>query len=212
MEILLWVLILVIAIAALWAGMRLISRRHPHPCPTYLIGLLDNPFTAGYHKSILSRLELSPGLSVLDAGCGPGLLTIPAARAVGTQGRVLALDVQSGMVQRARQAAAKAGLTNITFVVAGLGEGRLPAESFDRALLVSVLGEIPKQERLAALREIYASLKPGGFLSITEVLPDPDYQPREKVKALALEAGFQTRNEIGNRFLFTVNVERPLSA
>ena len=212
MDTLLSVLILVIALVALWAGLRLISHWYPRPCPTYLIGLLDNPFTAGYHKSILSRLELSPGLAVLDAGCGPGLLTIPIAHAIGTQGRVLALDVQAGMIRKAKDAAAQAGLTNIAFIVSGLGEGRLPTESFDRALLVTVLGEIPKQQRLAALREIYASLKPGSFLSITEVLPDPDYQPREKVKALALEAGFQARNEFGSWFMFTVNVERPLSA
>src|SRR3990172_4670279 len=106
------------------------------------------------------------------------------------------------MIQRARDAAAQAGLSNITFLIAGLGEGKLPAASFDRALLVAVLGEIP--DRLAALREIYSSLKPGGFLSITEVLLDPDYQPRSKVEALARQAGLQVRNGFGNWFAFTL--------
>jgi len=210
MYLLLPLLVLVAAIAAVWAFSRLISRRHPRPCPTSLIWLLDNPFTARYHASILSRLDLSPGASVLDAGCGPGLLTIPIARAVGPQGSVFAVDIQAGMIQRARDAAAQADLPNITFLITGLGEGKLPAASFDRALLVTVLGEIP--DRPAALREIFTSLKPGGFLSITEVLPDPDYQPRPKVKALALQAGFQVLNEFGNWFMFTLNVQRPYSA
>ncbi len=207
MNIAIVLLILAAAIFALGTVPRLISRWRPRPCPTSLIWLLDNPFTARYHTSILSRLDLAPGLSVLDAGCGPGLLTIPLARLVGPQGTVVALDVQEGMIRRARDAAARAGVSNITFLVAGLGDGKLAPASFDRALLVTVLGEIP--DRPGALREIHSSLKPGGFLSITEVFADPDYQPRRRVKALALQAGFRVRKEFGSWFRFTVNLERP---
>lgn len=181
--------------------------RRPRPCPTTFVWLLDNPFTARYHATVLSRLDLSPGLAVLDAGCGPGLLTVPIARAVAPEGSVLALDVQAGMIQRAKQAVARAGLANVAFLLAGLGQGRLPAQSFDRALLVTVLGEIP--DRLGALREIYSSLKPGGLLSITETLPDPHYQSRGKVKALAREAGFGIRGEFRNWLTFTINLEKP---
>jgi ubiquinone/menaquinone biosynthesis C-methylase UbiE len=210
MDLLLVPLVIIASISALWMASRFLSRTHPRPCPTSLIWLLDNPFTTRYHIFILSRLDMAPGLTVLDAGCGPGLLTIPIARAVGPQGSVVGLDVQEGMIQRARAAAAQAAMSNITFLIAGLGEGKLPTASFDRALLVTVLGEIP--DRPAALREIYSSLKPGGFLSITEVLPDPDYQPRPYVKRLALEAGFRLKSEFGNLFMFTLNLERPYGA
>jgi ubiquinone/menaquinone biosynthesis C-methylase UbiE len=199
-------LVFILVIGAWWVA-RLTARLQPRPCPPSFIFVLDNPFTAGYHRSILTRLELTPGLSVLDAGCGPGLLTIPIAKTVGPQGRVFAVDVQEPMLERAKQAAEKAGLNNITFLRAGLGEGTLPSAAFDRAVLVTVLGEIP--DRAAALREIFTSLKPGGFLSITEVLPDPDYQPRSKVKSLARAVGFQIRNEYGNWFTFTVNLGKP---
>jgi len=170
-------------------------------------GVLQPYFLVGsYRADVLKRLELSPGMSVLDAGCGPGLLTVPLGQSVGPQGRVTALDIQPAMLELARAAAVKAGLDNITFLLAGLGEGKLPAEAFDRAALVTVLGEIPDPPR--ALREIHAALKPGGFLSLTEVFPDPDYQPRKKVKRLAQEAGFRIRNEYGNWFLFTLNLEK----
>ena len=53
-----------------------------------------------------------------------------------------------------------AGLTNIRFLQAELGQGEFSLDGFDRIVLVSVLGEIPHQA--AALGELYAVLKPGG--------------------------------------------------
>ena len=203
-------LVVPVVIAAVWTGWRLASRRGTFPCPTSITWLLDNPFTSGYHAAVTSRLGLSAGLYVLDAGCGPGLLTVPIARAVGPKGRVLALDVQEGMIEKAKGRVAEAGLTNVDFLVGGLGQGRLPNSAFDRALLVTVLGEIP--DRVGALMEIYASLKPGGFLSITEVLPDPHYQPLRRVVALAGRAGFHVRERYGSWFTYTVNVEKHHSA
>jgi ubiquinone/menaquinone biosynthesis C-methylase UbiE len=197
-------------VLAVWFGWRFISQRRSLPCPTSLAWLLENPFTSGYHSVVLSRLELSPGLHVLDAGCGPGILTTAIAAAVAPQGRVLALDIQAGMIAKAQARAAKAGISNIDYLVAPLGEGEALPSHFDRALLVTVLGEIP--DKAAALREIRAALKPGGFLSITEVLPDPHYQSLRKVNDLAHQAGLRFRNKIGNSFMFTVNLERPLGA
>ena len=74
-------------------------------------------------------------------------------------------------------------------VGAALGAGHLERDAFDRAFLVTVLGEVPEPER--ALREIYESLKPGGILSVTEVLPDPDYLPRGRLRRLVEGAGFR---------------------
>jgi ubiquinone/menaquinone biosynthesis C-methylase UbiE len=196
--------LLLLLLLGLWVFWRF--RPGNQPCPTILIGLLDNPFTHRYHRDILSRLKLAPGLRVLDAGCGPGLLTVPIAQAVGEKGRVLALDVQAGMLERAKARVENEGLVNIDFMLAGLGEGKLPANSFDRALLVTVLGEIP--DKLAALKEIHNALMPGGFLSVTEVLPDPDYQSAASVKALAEQVGFKVKERHGNFFIFTMNLER----
>ena len=194
----------------LWFSWRLISERRSLPCTTSLAWLLENPFTTGYHSTVLARLELSPGLSVLDAGCGPGLLTTAVAAAVTPQGWVLALDIQPGMIAKAQARAARAGLSNIDYLVTPLGQGKLPASRFDRALLVTVLGEI--RDKVGALKEIRSSLRPGGFLSITEVLLDPHYQSMRKIGALADGAGLRFGNKIGNYFMFTVNLERSLDA
>ncbi len=58
-------------------------------------------------------------------------------------------------------------------------------------MLVSVLGEIPHQ--VAALQELYAALKPGGILSITEVIFDPHFQSRERVGRFLETIGFREK-------------------
>jgi predicted methyltransferase len=73
-------------------------------------------------------------------------------------------------------------------------------------MLVTVLGEIPEQE--AALKEIFASLKPGGILSVTEVIFDPDFQSRESVQRLANSVGFREVAFFGKRLAYTMHFEK----
>jgi ubiquinone/menaquinone biosynthesis C-methylase UbiE len=170
--------------------------------------VLDHPFS-GLVPPSLDRLELRPGLRVLDVGCGPGRLSIPVARAVGPDGEVVALDVQPGMLSRLEQRVARAGVLNLN-IHARLGDitaDSVSPNSFDRALLVTVLGEIPNRE--AALRSIFNALKPGGVLSITEIFPDPHYQTRKTVRRLAEAAGFRLRRLHGGVLSFTMNFEKP---
>lgn len=200
---------LVVLTSVLW---RLGSRRLSLPCPVWLRWLveLDNPFTRiARAKVIIEHLDLRPGMSVLDMGCGPGRLSVPLARAVGADGRVVAVDSQAGMLRRAREKARGANVANIDFVEADAGGGSLGHELFDRALLVSVLGEI--RDREAALQEIFAALRPGGVLSVTEVIFDPHFQGRETVRRRAMAAGFHEQAFFGSRIAFTLNLQRPNS-
>jgi ubiquinone/menaquinone biosynthesis C-methylase UbiE len=193
-------------IVALWLAWRRGSRRRSLPCPAWLSWMVDNPFSMRRTAATLRQLMLTPGLKVLDAGCGPGRLAIPIAEAVAPLGSVLAVDIQPDMLRRARDKAENAAITNIRFIEAGLGLGALPESVIDRAVLSTVLGEIPDQH--AALREIYASLKPGGFLLVNEVIGDPHYQSLARVKALAKEVGFQAGPVYGSRLAYSVVLER----
>lgn len=202
--------IIVLVIVA-WLVWRFASRRHELPCPVWLRWLveMDNPFTETNRADVILRhLELQPGMSVLDIGCGPGRLTVPAARQVGPQGKVVAVDLQPGMLRRAQEKAQAAELHNIQFLQAGVGDGKLETGLADRALLVTVLGEIPNRE--AALREVFAALKPGGTLSVTEIIFDPHFQSRETVLRLTGAAGFREKAFFGNRIAFTLNLEKPI--
>jgi SAM-dependent methyltransferase len=194
-------------ISLLW---RVFSNRKNLPCPSWLSWMveLDNPFSRVSRADfIVEHLQIQPGMNVLDAGCGPGRVTLPLARAVGPRGEVTALDIQPGMLEQVRAKAEAAGISNIHTLPAGLGRGSLPGEAFDRAVLVSVLGEIPDQD--AALNELYASLKPGGVLSVTEVIFDPHFQPRSKIQALGRAAGFREKAFLGKRLVYTMHLEKP---
>ena len=195
----------------LTAAWRLASRRHVLPCPVWLRWLveLDNPFTKTNRAAfIVDRLGLEAGMTVLDAGCGPGRLTAPLAERVGSSGRVVAMDIQAGMLSRARERTESAGLNNVEFLQAGLGEGTFARhDAFDRAVLVTVLGEIPDRE--AAFSELFRALKPGGILSATEVIFDPHFQPRGTVTRLAVAAGFRERAFFGHRLAYVIHFEKP---
>jgi ubiquinone/menaquinone biosynthesis C-methylase UbiE len=192
---------------ALW---RVGSRRFELPCPAWLRWMveLDNPFTKTCRaQTIIEHLELEPGMFVLDAGCGPGRLTIPIAKRVGEHGRVMAMDIQVGMLARTKQKALAEFLSNIEFLHAGLGQGLLGSNRFDAVLLVTVLGEIP--DRLKALREVAVALKPGGMLSVTETVFDPHFQRRGTVSSLVGETGLVPAKTFGNKLSFTMHFIKP---
>jgi ubiquinone/menaquinone biosynthesis C-methylase UbiE len=119
----------------------------------------------------------------------------------------VALDIQADMLSRLQERIETQNLTNIQTIQAGAGDGAVPYNDFDRALLVTVLGEIP--DRQAALAEIFTALKPGGLLSITEALPDPHYQSQAQLRKLAQAVGFEEASYTGNRIAFTLNFIKP---
>lgn len=200
-----------VVVAAAGIGF-LIWRRQKRnlPCPSSLSFLLENPFMSRVAGAelLLDRAGVAEGMRVLDVGCGPGRITLPAARRVGPAGEVVALDIQESMLERVRQRIDAQNVTNVRLLHAGAGEGQTEPESFDRAFLVTVLGEIP--DKAAALREVYRALKPGGVLSITEVLPDPDFQTPGAIQDLAREAGFEVGEKLGGFPAFTMNLVKPV--
>ena len=200
--------ILLLSLLAL-VGMNLIwrwfSRRRSLPCPTWLAGMLENPWMDRLigTQTTLDRLGLRPGQRVLEVGPGPGRLLIPAARRVSSGGQAVGLDIQPGMIERLKARAAQAGVSNLTTILGDATQPNVAPEYFDVVYLCTVLGEIP--DRVAALRQCHKALKPGGLLSITEIFPDPHYQSRAMVRRLAESAGFRLKEMHGPWYFFTAN-------
>lgn len=204
------VAVLIVVLVAICGGLvwRAASRRQALPCPVSLRWLveMENPFArAARAEAIVRSLELRPGMRVLDFGCGPGRVTIPLARAV-APGEVVAADMQPGMLARVRERADAAGLRNIRPLEVRAGVGKLGHACFDRAVLASVLGEIP--DRPSAIREIFDSLKPEGLLAVTEIIIDPHFQTRSAVRRLGSAAGFRERGCLGRSLAYTVVFEK----
>ena len=197
-------------LCAIWVVWKLVSRRKSLPCPSWLYRMveMENPLAKNSQaKTILAGLGVAEGMTVLDAGCGPGRVTLPLAKAVGADGKVIAVDLQQGMLDVVQRKAQQEGLAMIEFVQLPLGEGKLPAYQADRAVIAAVLGEIPQQA--AALQEIFAALKPRGILAIAETIFDPHYQRKAYVLDLAQAAGFAEVAFNGNCLAYTVYLQKP---
>ena len=201
---------IVLLIAGTFFIWRLLSRHHSLPCPSWLRWMveIDNPFARSNSADfIISHLDLRPGMTVLDAGCGPGRLTIPLATAVFPQGVVFAVDVQEGMLASVVAKAKAAKIENVKTVCAQIGQGRLGHKAFDRAVMAAVLGEVPN--RGAAMDEVFRVLKPGGIFAVAELVFDPHFQSRRVVRDLAVASGFSERAHFGTRLAYLQLFERP---
>ena len=99
---------------------------------------------------LVERMDLKPGMRVLDVGCGPGRLTIPLAKHVGPTARVTAFDIQERMLQALARLVGR--LDNIEIVRGRAGEGDMKRRT---SLIVPSghgAGEIPKKDK--ALRNL----------------------------------------------------------
>jgi len=118
-----------------------------------------NPLSAG---------ELPEGATVLDIGSGAGFDTLLAARQVGPTGRVIAVDMTDGMLNKARAGAAALGLDNVDPRI-GYAE-ELPVEDGEVDVVISngVINLTP--DKSATMREIHRALKPGGRIQIADIV------------------------------------------
>ncbi|MBL7184008.1 MAG: methyltransferase domain-containing protein [Anaerolineae bacterium] len=176
------------------------------PCPASLAWLVNNPIRRRYTRPVLDRVGIRPGECVLELGPGPGAFTVEAARRVGTEGRLIAVDIQPRMITQVEKRFREAGLTNVETHVADAYHLPLEDESVDRTFLVTVLPEVPDQAR--ALAELRRVLKLGGLLSITEEFFDPDYPFAFETVRRVEAAGFKLDQRFGNFWVYTLNFRR----
>jgi len=114
----------------------------------------------------LAALELKPGMVVADIGAGSGYYTTRMSRLVGATGRVYATDVQPGMIELLNRRIQSEGLGNVSPVLSGMDDPKLPPQSIDLAIMVDVYHELQTpQVFLQKLREVF---KPGGRLVLVE--------------------------------------------
>ncbi|MCH8973665.1 MAG: methyltransferase domain-containing protein [Chloroflexi bacterium] len=104
--------------------------------------------------------ELRPGETVLDLGCGGGIDTFLAARAVGPEGKAIGLDITPEMVERAEAHASLMGLANVEFLVGPMEEVPLPDASVDVIISNGVISMSMQKHKV--FWEAWRVLRPGG--------------------------------------------------
>jgi ubiquinone/menaquinone biosynthesis C-methylase UbiE len=117
-------------------------------------------------EKALDALNLKPGMVVADIGAGVGYMSLRLARRVGPSGKVYANDLQPEMLDRLRQNAAQARITNVVTVLGDVSDPKLPANTMDLVLLVDVYHEFSAPQKM--LRKIRETLKPDGRLVLLE--------------------------------------------
>jgi 27-O-demethylrifamycin SV methyltransferase len=138
------------------------------------------------------RSGISAGLEVLDAGCGTGGPAICLAREFGC--KVVGISTSKIGVERARQRARDAGLSQLSFQVADAIATGYPDQSFDRVWILETSHLIQQKELL--LCESARLLRPGGKLALCDIVLGR-VTPIEEV--LKLRREFTTLQEVWGR-------------
>lgn len=130
---------------------------------------------------LVARLEIKRGSTVVDLGTGTGTLLKDLSLAVGPQGRVIAEDIHSDFLDRARSRSKSDGLSNVDFLLGTEVDPKLPAGAADLVIILDAYHHFDYPEKMLAA--IKRSLRSGGRLAIVEYhkkrgameMPDPDF-------------------------------------
>src|SRR5215207_1129501 len=122
-------------------------------------------YSAGGAEEFIKRLNLQPGMKVLDLACGTGNLALPAAK---TGATVTGVDIAPNLVEQARENATAAGLN------AKFDEGDAEAlpyadASFDAVVTMFGAMFAPRPDLAAA--ELKRVCRPGGLIAMANWTP-----------------------------------------
>ena len=142
-----------------------------HPTSTPYAGDLSIFEDPGREKRlqidrVMDLLQLKPGSTIADIGAGGGWFSVRAARRVGTNGRVIAEDINAKAVAYIQQRAQREHLANIVPVLGTPDDPKLTPNSLDAALMLKVYHEIAHPPLVLA--NLRAALKPGARFGIID--------------------------------------------
>lgn len=154
---------------------------------------IDN-WIRGMGEEVLRKIGVKKGKTILDWGCGRGYYIIPAAKIVGKEGKVYALDKNKEALDEVMEKAKSGDLKNIERMeTSGELKVALGDESVDIVLLYDVLHFYyfsGVEDRRRLLDEVHRILKPGGLLSVY-----PKHMEIEQLRAEIERANFHIERE-----------------
>jgi ubiquinone/menaquinone biosynthesis C-methylase UbiE len=111
--------------------------------------------------------EIKEGETVLEVGCGTGVMSVLARLKTGNRGKVHGIDIADKMIKQARKKAEKLGL-DIDFKVSSIDSLPFPDNHFDVVIASMMFHHLPVNIKENGLKEIYRVLKGDGRLLLSD--------------------------------------------
>lgn len=180
-------------------------------CPVSISGTLDNRFRRLFQDPVkILSPYVKDGMTALDLGCGPGFFTIAMAGLVGESGRVIAADLQDGMLRRLGKKISGTEFEKRIMLHKCEEEGLNLNKRLDFALAFYMVHEVPDEARL--FREIFDLLKPGaGFLVVEPKFFHVSGEEFTNTVNHAMSAGFETSAGPRLPFSWSIILEKAAS-
>jgi len=166
------------------------QEKEQHICPVEKSGGLDNSFRKLLQNPRrLLKNYIQPGMTVMDLGCGPGFFAIEIARMLNGSGKLIAADLQQGMLDKVkskiegREIEKNIVLHKCEFYKIGL------SEKVDFILAFYMVHEVPDKEEL--FKELKSILNPGGKIYIVEPKFHVNKKAFRKMTDMAKGIGFE---------------------
>jgi ubiquinone/menaquinone biosynthesis C-methylase UbiE len=136
-------------------------------CPVERAGGLDNSVRRLLQNpQKILRPYINEGMTVLDVGCGPGFFSIEIAKMLTNSGKVIAADLQEGMLEKIIQKIRGTDLEQIIEIHKCQNDEIGVTENVDFVLAFYMIHEVPNQDKL--FLELKSILKPNGMIYIIE--------------------------------------------
>ena len=115
---------------------------------------------------VMDILGLQPGKNVADIGAGSGWFTVRAAKRVGSNGKVYAVDINADALHYIQDRLQNEQLHNVTTILGREDDPLLPANQIDGVLLLKTYHEVAKP--VALLRNLRSALRPGAKVGVID--------------------------------------------
>lgn len=136
-------------------------------------------------RRVMADLGLQPGWQVADVGCGSGYFTTRLSKALGPNGKVLAVDPDAKALESLRNTAQRQSQDNVEIIRSEAENTHLADGSCDAVLVCDVIHEVPEKHRVGLMKDIARAIKPGGFLFLLDYRKSRDvpFDPYDKLIA-----------------------------